>query len=447
MKTPLVSSQLIKEEGICKVLLPRKMSVYPLITCLASLIIQLEKEDGSLGIESVDLTEESWIRVKLLDQQSRNAIKQSVSYDDKGFIQFSIERGLGDSDAISTLKEVVPILFHLKRQNQDLIESVKIENGSITIQGKEDVPSKIIPIQQEQEEIFLILDGSNILNRAFFATAYHGTENLMRTSEGLYTNAVYGFVEMLSRFLKQYKPTHLAVAWDVSRESTFRRTIYPDYKANRFETDPILKEQFTTVKELLDLMNVAQIQVEGYEADDVIGTLSRKWSKQKKGKCLLASNDRDLLQLLDEQTVQLIKGKSGEREYTLSDFQKDFGILPSQWPCVKGLLGDEGDNLPGCKGVGKAAAAPIIRQYGSLERVFENLEHLGQTNFKRYVKKLQEGKEDALLTKELAAIVDVLDLENTNLNDLKLSINEKDMGEGLEKLEFRSLLEKNSLIA
>ncbi|WP_245203707.1 5'-3' exonuclease [Ammoniphilus resinae] len=436
------------EEGACKVLLSKSKGIYPLAISIKSLINQLKKKSESFGVETVELTDKGWIKVKLLDQSLSQVEKHSVSHN-KRSIQFTMEHGLGISEAICTFKEVESLLMQIKKRQQEAtVESVQVEQGTFTIRVKEEAPLRTLPtVTQDQEERFLILDGSNILNRAFYATAYHGTENLMKTSEGLYTNAVYGFVEMLSRFLKQYRPTHLAIAWDVSRDTTFRRSIFPEYKNTRSETDPVLKEQFSTMKELLELMNVSQIQVEGYEADDIIGTLSRKWSKEKKGKCLLASNDRDLLQLLDEQTVQLIKGKSGEREYSLMDFQKDFGILPSQWPCVKGLLGDEGDNLPGCKGVGKVAAAPLIRQFGSLERVFENLEHLGSTNFKRYVKKLQEGKEDALLTKELAIIVDVLDLENIELDDFRVSINEKGMRQGFEKLEFQSLLEKRSLIA
>jgi hypothetical protein len=342
-------------EDQCKVKLPYKLAVYPLICCFASLVTQLKRQKEGKVIEKVEITEDRWVMFHLVERESLQ-VQIEVNASEDGLVEFLVPEGTTVSSAIQILLETNQKLFWIRTKLQfEDAESIGVNGSKISIQAKRMELTPKTNTSSIPKESFLILDGSNLLNRSWYATTYKGTENLMKTSEGIYTNAVFTFVEMLFRLVRKYQPKYLLVAWDVSRDSTFRKARYPSYKSNRDETDPILREQFGTVQELLTAMNIPQMKVDGYEADDVIGTLSRRWSKEKNGLCYMVSNDRDLLQLLDENVVQIIKDKSGEKVYTLQNFKQDFGISPLQWPDVKALLGDKGDNLPGCPGVGETA--------------------------------------------------------------------------------------------
>jgi 5'-3' exonuclease len=254
-------------------------------------------------------------------------------------------------------------------------------------------------------ETLLLIDGFNLLSRCYFATAYgRDEESLAKNSEGLYINGLRVMISKMLSFVDLYEPTHLVVAWDVKRNETNRKNLFEGYKETRAELPPPLIQQYETLMPLLDQLGVAQMSLAGHEADDVIGALAKKWSEEKQKPCYIYSNDRDLLQLLDEHISQIIAVKSrGDAVYSLKHFQEEFGIHPSQWIDVKALLGDKSDNVPGVAGVGEKAALPLIQQYGSVEGVYEKLEELDPA-FNRYKKKLQSGEEMAVLSKRLVTI-------------------------------------------
>lgn len=284
----------------------------------------------------------------------------------------------------------------------------------------------------------LLIDGFNLLSRGYFATSYgRSDEQLSKTKDGVYTNALRVFIPKLFSLIRDHEVSHVAITWDVKREETDRRIKYDFYKATRGELPTPLIEQFLTLKSVLEEIGIAQLEMSPYEADDLIGTLSNNWSQSIQNKCFIYSNDRDLLQLLNEHTSQIIAQKTGEIIYSIEHFNNDYGIHPKQWVDVKALLGDSSDNIPGCPGVGEKSAIPLIQQYRSVEELYENMENL-DPKFNRYKKKLIAGKDSTFISKELSAImIDIPHFENYTFEDLKLSINEENLTNKLQELEIR----------
>jgi 5'-3' exonuclease len=289
-----------------------------------------------------------------------------------------------------------------------------------------------------KNDTLIIIDGFNLLSRCYFATSYGKEEHqLPKNKDGLYTNALRVKLQKLLNLIEDYDATHLVIAWDVKREETKRRQQYEDYKGTRGELPTPLIQQFETVQALFDRIGVPQLTVNQYEADDIMGVLSNRWSAEGRGKCYIYSNDRDLLQLLNEDVSQIIAAKKSEKPYSIHHFKEQYGIEPRQWIDVKALLGDKSDNIPGVHGVGEKAALPLIQQYGSVERIYAELDEL-DPKYKRYLKKLQEGKEMAMLSKELVEIyTDIPDLRSLHFDDLQIKINHKLLKEEVEKLELR----------
>ncbi|MFC0188735.1 5'-3' exonuclease H3TH domain-containing protein [Fictibacillus aquaticus] len=289
----------------------------------------------------------------------------------------------------------------------------------------------------ENNEKVLLIDGFNLLSRCYFATAY-GKEmhELPRNSKGLFINAVRATIQKLGALIRQHEPTHMAVAWDVKRDETLRRETFPDYKGTRGELPEPLIQQYETLVALFGQLGIPQYSVPRYEADDIIGTLVHRWRTEKDGECIIYSNDRDLLQLLCEKTSQLITSKKEEVKYTLLHFQEEFGITPVQWIDVKALLGDKSDNIPGVAGVGEKAALPLIKLYGSVESVYENMEALDPA-FKRYLKKLDAGREMALLSKNLCTIfTDVPTVLDMDLDTCRWKLDKDMMKSALLELDI-----------
>ncbi|MET3194636.1 5'-3' exonuclease H3TH domain-containing protein [Gottfriedia sp. OAE603] len=284
----------------------------------------------------------------------------------------------------------------------------------------------------------LLIDGFNLLSRGYFATSYgRSDDQLSKTKDGVYTNALRVFIPKLFSLIREHEVSHVAITWDVKREETDRRIKYDFYKATRGELPTPLIEQFLTLKTVLEEIGIAQLEMSPYEADDLIGTLSNKWSHSIQNKCYIYSNDRDLLQLLNEHTSQIIAQKTGEIIYSIEHFNNDYGIHPKQWVDVKALLGDSSDNIPGCPGVGEKSAIPLIQQYQSVEELYENMENL-DPKFNRYKKKLIAGKDSTIISKELSAImIDIPHFEDYTFEDLKLSINEDNLTNKLQELEIR----------
>ena len=242
---------------------------------------------------------------------------------------------------------------------------------------------------------FLVIDGSSLIHRAFFALPP------LTTRKGQHTGAVYGFLRMLHKLLQDVKPRWVAAAFDKSRK-TFRTNLYADYKGQRKPTPPELKEQFPLCMEVLQSMGIPALELDDYEADDIIGTFAKKANPEVE--VYIVTGDRDELQLIDSRTRVMYtkKGISDIKLYDEKAFAEDYeGLVPLQLIDLKGLMGDTSDNIPGVPGVGPKTALKLIAEYGSVENVLANIDGI---KGKSLQEKLANNKEQALLSKELATI-------------------------------------------
>jgi DNA polymerase-1 len=249
---------------------------------------------------------------------------------------------------------------------------------------------------------FMLIDGNSLLYRAFYALP------LLHNSAGVYTNGVYGFLTMFNRVLAEIQPTHIAVAFDKDR-STFRNELYSEYKANRSAPPEELGGQFQLLRDVLAALNIEYLEMQGYEADDIIGTLSKKAEEQGL-KTVILTGDGDALQLVSEQ-VDVLLTKKGISEMELYDPQgvKDkWGVEPEKMAEIKGLMGDASDNIPGVPGVGPKTAIKLVQEFASLENLYENLP---QVKGKKLVEKLEQNREQAFLSRQLATINRDMDLD------------------------------------
>ena len=279
----------------------------------------------------------------------------------------------------------------------------------------------------------LVVDGHSILNRAFY-----GLPDLTN-SKGQHTNGVLGFINILLKVMEEEKPTHLAVAFDV-HEKTFRHKMYDAYKGTRKGMPDELREQVPLIKELLVCMGITVIESPGFEADDILGTMSRMGEKEGY-QVVLLSGDRDLLQLATGQTmIKIPKTKAGKttvENYYSSDVEKLYGVTPLEFIDMKGLMGDASDNIPGVPGIGEKTAAKIIASFHSIENAHE---HLAEITPKKAKENLEAFYDQALMSKVLATIkVDVpLDVSFDGLLVNSLFTNEA--YEAVKELELKSLL-------
>jgi DNA polymerase-1 len=243
----------------------------------------------------------------------------------------------------------------------------------------------------------LVLDGNSILNRAFYGI------KLLTTKDGRYTNAVYGFMNILIKLEQDVKPDSVAVTFDL-KAPTFRHKMYADYKAGRKPMPPELAEQMPVLKDLLDALGYKIIAKEGFEADDLIGTLAAHTPDDSE--CFIATGDRDSLQLVRKNVkVLLAATKMGRAETTVCDeakIKEDYGVTPPQMKDIKALMGDSSDNIPGVAGVGKKTAEELIVKYGSIDYIYENLDTLDIRDSLR--EKLRNDKEKAYLSYKLGTI-------------------------------------------
>ena len=242
----------------------------------------------------------------------------------------------------------------------------------------------------------ILVDGNNLMFRSYYATAYSGS--IMRNSKGFPTNGLFGFVNMINKIIQDENPEFMLVAFDIGK--TFRHEKYDDYKGGRNETPEELKMQFPVAKELLTKMGIKYLEVEGYEADDIIGTLAKMVDDSDGYEGLIVSSDKDLLQLIsDKVTVKLLKSK----DYIMMTpevFKDTYKIEPTRMTDLKGLMGDASDNIPGVKGIGEKTAIKLLGEYSNLENLYNNIDNIkGAVN-----KKLVEGKTSAFLSREIATI-------------------------------------------
>lgn len=285
----------------------------------------------------------------------------------------------------------------------------------------------------------LVLDGNSILNRAFYGI------KLLSTRDGQYTNGIYGFINILNKLLDETKPEAAVVAFDL-HAPTFRHKAYDQYKAGRKPMPDELRSQVPILKELLDKMGIARLEKEGFEADDILGT-EAKACRLSGNECVLATGDRDSLQLVSTATnVLLASTKAGRPEVTVYDVDKIhevYGIEPKQLIEVKALMGDTSDNIPGVHGIGEKTALKLIQDYGSVENIYDKLPELEIKDSVR--KKLEEGHESALMSRSLAEICTDAPVEK-DIN--KFIIKKPDKSKlyaMLSKLEFYKLIEKMGL--
>jgi DNA polymerase I len=279
----------------------------------------------------------------------------------------------------------------------------------------------------------VLIDGNSIAYRAFFALP------LLNNDKGVHTNAVYGFTTMLQKILEDEKPSHILVAFDAGK-TTFRHKTFKEYKGGRQKTPPELSEQFPYIRELLDAYGIKRYEKENYEADDIIGTLSLQ-AESDGYEVKVYSGDKDLTQLSSKTTTVCItrKGITDIEVYTPEHIKEKWEITPDRIIDMKGLMGDSSDNIPGVPGVGEKTAIKLLKEFDSLEKLLDSID---QVSGKKLKEKLEENKEQAIMSKELATIlreapieIGVEELNYDGMDEGKLKEVYRDLG-------FNSLLEK-----
>ena len=279
----------------------------------------------------------------------------------------------------------------------------------------------------------MIIDGSSLLHRAFYALP------LLTTKKGLYTNGVYGFLTMLYKIKEEYEPNYICVAFD-KKGPTFRHKQYEQYKGTRQSTPSELAQQFPLLKEILTAMNIITLEMSEYEADDIAGTLA-KMGEEEDLEVILVTGDRDYLQLATDKSKVIItkKGISEIELYDRTRIVEDYGIEPKQFIELKGIMGDKSDNIPGVPGIGEKTGLKLIKEFGTIENIYKNLDIISGKKLKE---NLIENETIAYLSRKLGEIITNIPLETT-INDLLVVEPEwKELKVLYEELEFKSLLNK-----
>ncbi len=286
-------------------------------------------------------------------------------------------------------------------------------------------------------EKIILVDGNNLLFRSYYATAYNG--NFMKNSKGFPTNGLFGFVNMMNKIILEEKPVYMIVAFDKGK--TFRHDKFENYKDGRLETPLELKQQFPVAKELLTKMGIKYYEIDNYEADDIIGTFAEYCNKDSDYIGTIISSDKDLLQLISSDVdIKLLKSKDFIR-YNEQTFKEEYQIDPIKIIDLKALMGDPSDNIPGVKGIGEVTALKLLREYGSLDSIYENIEKIKGA----LKEKLVSDKENAYLSYELATIVKDVPVE-ISLDDIKYhGPIHKELNSLYEDLEFYSFLKKEKI--
>jgi DNA polymerase-1 len=318
------------------------------------------------------------------------------------------------------------------------------------------------------DQKLILIDGSSVLSSCFYGTVpkdyYKDREQslskLLKTPDGVFTNGVYAMTRALVKIINQQQPSHLAVAWDVSR-NTFRKALYPQYKATRKETPEELKSQYILMQDFLRAANILQFMDWHYEADDFLGSLAKRFENQIP--VYIHTKDQDALQLVTENTRLWLRSEKiiqqqenipdGSIEFTPDLVKKVYGVNPSQFVDLKALVGDSSDNIPGVRGVGPKVATPLIQEYGTVENLYKALEGLSskeQTAFKEHcksigisrlpLKALLQGKESAILSKRLAKIfTGISACSRLTLGQLELRLDYVGFNSMCKKLQFKNI--------
>ena len=280
----------------------------------------------------------------------------------------------------------------------------------------------------------ILIDGNNLLFRSYYATAYTG--NVMRNSKGFPTNGLYGLINMLNKIINEEKPEYIMAAFDKGK--TFRHEKYSDYKGGRNKTPEELLVQFPVAKKLVEAMGIKYLDADNYEADDIIGTFVKKCEEDADYDATIISSDKDLLQLISDETdVKLLK-QTGYIRMNKEEFINTYGIEPARMVDLKSLMGDPSDNIPGVKGIGEKTAIKLLTEYNTLDGIYENISSIKG----KLKEKLEEYKQDAYMSYDLATIykdvpvdTDFSKIQYNGIDPLKYL-------ELLEELEFYSLIKK-----
>lgn len=279
-------------------------------------------------------------------------------------------------------------------------------------------------------EKVVLIDGNNLIFRSYYATAYRG--ELLTNSKGLPTNAIYAYVQMLIKIIAEEKPTHIMVAFDKGK--TFRHESYDDYKGGRNETPSELKQQIPYAKQITRAMGITVEELENYEADDIIGTYSKKIETE----VLLVSSDRDLLQLISPNVKMKLLKMKDFIYYDEKSFYEDYGIKPIEVIDLKALMGDSSDNIKGVTGIGEKTALKLIKEYHTIDNLYKNID-----NLKGKIKEnLLNDKESAYKSLELATTYLNVPIEVNLEKIVYKGSNEEELNSLLKELEFTSLFNK-----
>ena len=287
-------------------------------------------------------------------------------------------------------------------------------------------------MEEPKKDIFLLVDGSAIVHRAYHAMPFFAKK------DGASTGAIYGFFSMLLKVIQQLDPQYIVIAFDRPKP-TFRQQLYVGYQAQRPKMESDLSDQFGKIIEILQKARISTYAVDGYEADDIIGTVSD--AANKKGIfTYIVTGDRDMLQLVDEDTRVFMPIK-GISEVSIMDAEKvreKYGIKPSQFIDYKALQGDSSDNYPGVAGIGPKTASNLINEYGSVDKIYNSLEEIAVKN-KKLADRLIEGHDACMIAYKLATIVRdvpfVFDLKASKMEEIQLD----DFKSALIKEEFHTL--------
>ncbi len=282
----------------------------------------------------------------------------------------------------------------------------------------------------------LVIDGNSIINRAFYGI------RILTTKSGKYTNAIYGMVNMITKQIDAIKPDYCAVAFDI-KHPTFRHEMYEGYKAGRHPTPPELLSQFPDAKECLTLMGIKVLELPGWEADDIQGTIAKMAHSESDTESYILSGDRDLLQLIDDKVTVLLATNNDTITVKRGEFHEKYGIEPELFVDMKALMGDSSDNIPGVAGVGEKTAAGLIQNFGHLEEIYDNIDDKRITKGVR--EKLIRDEKNAYLSRDLARI-DVHAPIDITLEDIKYSGFDKGgLYKKFSELELNSFITKFKL--
>ena len=278
----------------------------------------------------------------------------------------------------------------------------------------------------------VLIDGKSVFYRGYYAMG------ALSLSDGTPTGGVYGFAAIAMEIVKKLNPTKVVVAWDSKSSTSKRRAIFEDYKAGRIKPGEDFYTQIPLLKELVESLGWNFVEIDNYEADDIIGTLSKQADETGDWETFIISSDLDMLQIVDDNTHmwRILKGFSNIEQIDVAEIEAKYGIKKSQFLDLKALKGDSSDNIPGVAGIGEKTAAKLLNDYGDLDGVYNNLDKItGSTKTK-----LEAGRDSAYMSKTLAEIMFDAPVKLSDLSDFHFV--RDNVIAGLKKLEFNSLIRK-----